>query len=418
MKRTRQRGTGSVFQASYTDRHGVKRKTETWWFSHPCRCCKGRKHREGGFSSKAEARAALNVRLGQIAKGKTRFLADRETVEMLLGLVLTDHEVNRRVDLPHVKRRAKFILGHFGPGEKAASLTTDRFMQYAQERQREGASNSTINHELGLLRRGFILAIRAQRLDSRPYIPRLQAAPPRQGLFGRDEFELVLGQLDPDLRPLFETAYITGWRCKSELTTRQWKHVEFGPAAWTCGCKILRGDVQCPDCRRFRPGWLRLEPGETKNKQGRMFPMIPTLRAILDEQKRRTEELERATGQVIPWVFWRQGGSGVLAAGSPVRSYHRAWTEACRRAGLTGKIPHDLRRTAVVNLDRLNVARTTGKRITGHLTDRIYEQYSVPEIEGMTRAGIALENLFEEQTAAPKRVISGSFAAGTSRAKK
>jgi hypothetical protein len=416
-KGKRQRGTGYVFQPTYTDRNGVKRKSRTWWYAHPCRCCPGRKHREGGFDSKADARAELNLRLGQIARGKQRFLAERETLEMLLHLVLTDYEVNGRVALPHARRRARFLIAYFGAGEKAARLTPDRLMEYVAARQHEGAANATINHELGLLRHAFVLAIRHGRLDTRPYIPRLKPAPPRSGMFQREAFDLVLAQLDGDLRPLFEAAYITGWRCKSELTTRQWRHVEFGPEAWTCGCKVMRGDVQCEDCGRYRPGWIRLEPGETKNGLGRQFPMIPSLRAILDEQRRRTDELERATGQVVPWVFWRAGGSGVLMAGSPIRSYHRAWSQACAKAGVKN-IPHDMRRTAVVHLDRQGVSRTVGKQITGHKTDRIYEQYGVPEAENMLRAGAALENLLAEQTTQPKRVIAGSFGARKARARK
>jgi len=45
--------------------------------------------------------------------------------------------------------------------------------------------------------------------------------------------------------------YITGWRVKSEILTRQWAHVD------------------------FHSGWLRLEPGETKNAEGRQFPLTP-----------------------------------------------------------------------------------------------------------------------------------------------
>ena len=52
-----------------------------------------------------------------------------------------------------------------------------------------------------------------------------------------------------------------GWRVASEILTRQWKHVD------------------------FNAGFLRLEPGETKNGPGRMFPLIPELRAVLEAQR-------------------------------------------------------------------------------------------------------------------------------------
>jgi len=63
----------------------------------------------------------------------------------------------------------------------------------------------------------------------------------------------------------FETAYITGWRVHSEILTRQKVHLD------------------------LKAGWLRLEPGDTKNRKGRMFPLTPRLHDILEQQLVRTE---------------------------------------------------------------------------------------------------------------------------------
>jgi len=68
--------------------------------------------------------------------------------------------------------------------------------------------------------------------------------------------------------------YITGWRVKSEILTRQWAHVD------------------------FHSGWLR--PGETKNAEGRQFPLTPALRAVLERQRERTLVVEKATRTIIP----------------------------------------------------------------------------------------------------------------------
>ena len=69
---------------------------------------------------------------------------------------------------------------------------------------------------------------------------------------------------------MFAVACFTGWRVKSELLTRQWAHV----------------DVQS--------GWLRLEPGETKNLEGRQFPITSALRVVLERQRERTLAVEKA----------------------------------------------------------------------------------------------------------------------------
>ncbi|PYR15879.1 MAG: hypothetical protein DMF94_30360 [Acidobacteria bacterium] len=100
-----------------------------------------------------------------------------------------------------------------------------------------------------------------------PVISLLREDNTRKGFFEPQQFRKVLAELPDSLRPLFETAYETGWRVRSELLNRQWKHVDFDG------------------------GWLRLEPGETKNRQGRMFPLTPSLRAVLERRKKVTEQL-------------------------------------------------------------------------------------------------------------------------------
>jgi integrase len=98
----------------------------------------------------------------------------------------------------------------------------------------------------------------------------------RKGFFEASEFEAVLADLPEALKPVAQVAYVTGWRIRSELLTRQWSHVD------------------------FQAGWIRLEPGETKNREGRMFPLTPTLRAVLERQRAHTRAIERDKDRVIP----------------------------------------------------------------------------------------------------------------------
>jgi integrase len=131
--------------------------------------------------------------------------------------------------------------------------------------------------------------------------------------------------------------------------------------------------VKCDGC-----GKIVAHPGETKNDEGRMFPLTPELRAVLDRQLARTREVERATGQIIPWVFHRDGASIV--------DYRRAWRSAVKRAGLPHRIPHDFRRTAVRNLERAGVPRSTAMKMVGHRTEAIYRRYAIAD-ESMLREG-------------------------------
>ena len=371
MKKAAPRGSGSVYQPSYTDRHGVKRTAATFWIAYPCRCCKGGKHREGSWATKKEARDELNVRLGQRARGRTRFGSERMTFDDLEAMVVADYENSKRPSLPAVKRRLRCLRRVFS-GWKVSEITTDAVTRYSADRQTEAAP-ATVNHELAVLKRGFSLAIRASRLDSKPFIPMLVLRNARKGFFYRPEFDAVVSRLPEDLRPLMEAAYITGWRVRSELSTRQWRHVD------------------------FHGGWLRLEPNETKNGDGRMFPLTPRLRVLLADQRQRTTDLERETGKVIPWVFWRRRGKGVVEEGTRISRFPYGWKRACTEAGVPGRIPHDLRRTAVLNLELAGVARSAAMAITGHLTETVYRRYSIQETGILQDAGAKLEALFDQQ---------------------
>jgi integrase len=138
------------------------------------------------------------------------------------------------------------------------------------------------------------------------------------------------------------------------VLTRKWQHVDLAA------------------------NWLRLDPGESKNSEGRMFPLTPELRDVLSQQLAKTRQLEKATERVIPWVFHRNG--------KPIKDYYGAWDEACRLAGLPDRIAHDLRRTAVRNLERAGVPRSSSMKMTGHKTESVYRRYAIVD-EAMLREG-------------------------------
>ncbi|HLW71070.1 MAG TPA: site-specific integrase [Candidatus Binataceae bacterium] len=175
----------------------------------------------------------------------------------------------------------------------------------------------------------------------------------RKGFFEADQYRAIIEQLPEYLKPVAMAAYITGWRTKSELLSRQWRHVDLDA------------------------GWLRLDPGEGKTAEGRMFPLTPELSALLEGQRERVRDLERATGQIIPWIF-------VHPDGTPIKNFRYAWTKACKDAGVPGRLVHDFRRTAVRHLERAGVSRSAAMKITGHKTETVYRRYAIVD-EGMMR---------------------------------
>jgi integrase len=255
------------------------------------------------------------------------------------------------------RRRGQRLIAYFGEDARLVDLTSDRVDQYIQARRAEGAKNATINREVGALRRAWRLAKRAGKAGDVPYLARLEEDNARHGFFEREEFERVAGALPVALQPFVTFMYNTGWR-SAEVKTLTWPQVDF----------VART--------------VRLEPGTTKNKEGRVFPFADEseVELLLQTQKTRTEGVERRTGQAIPWVFHRDG--------KPIKSFRRAWLSACQAAGLVGKIPHDFRRTAVRNLERAGVSRSVAMKLVGHKTEAIYRRYAIVA-ERDLREGVA-----------------------------
>ena len=99
------------------------------------------------------------------------------------------------------------------------------------------------------------------------------------------------------------------------------------------------------------------------------FVALPPLRDLLIRQRERTDRKERQHKRVIPWVFHRRGRR--------ILRIEAAWKTACEKAGCPERLFHDLRRTAVRNLERAGVPRSIAMKITGHKTEAVYRRYAI-----------------------------------------
>ena len=238
-------------------------------------------------------------------------------------------------------------------------ITPDEVQRYVEHRQKDGAANATINRELAALKRMFSLAIRRARLLHGPYIPLLQEDNVRQGFFERQQFDAVRQRLPEALQGLVMLVFYTGWRVRSEVFPLQWSQVD------------------------RRVGTIRLEPGTTKNQDGRTFAYqeIDELREVIQEQWRQ-HEASRRQGIICPWVFHRNG--------KPIKGFARAWRTACRLAGCPGRVPHDFRRTAVRNMERAGVPRKVAMALVGHRTESMYRRYDIVTDSDLHAAAVKL----------------------------
>jgi integrase len=298
----------------------IFKRGSIYWIAYYFR---GKEHRECSRSdNENQARKLLKKRIGEVANGNLIGPSEeRMSFEDLAKMLITDYEINGKRSLESVRLSIRHLRKFFGL-DRAVDITADRVAKYVRERQREGAANGSINRELAALKRAFTLATRAGRLGSAPYIPLLLAL--RDGL---PEY----------LKDPVTFLYLSGWRV-SEMRTLEWRDVD------------LPGRELC------------LRPEVSKNKDGRPLPLRGELLEIIQRahEKRRPE---------CPYVFHDDG--------QPIGDFRKAWNTACKKAGLSGIIVHDLRRTAVRNMVRAGIPERVAMELSGHKTRRVFDRYNI-----------------------------------------
>jgi len=346
---TRRRGTGHVYK-----------RGRVWWVKWYDATGQAR-YRSTHARERAVAEQLLRELLGHRARGTpTPPDPHRLTIDALLEGLLSEYRANGRRSLDRADLSCRHLLRAFA-GRGAATLTGADIVRYQELRQNEQAAPATINREIAALRRAYRLAITQGRLAAAPSFPQLQEHNVRKGFFEEDQLDAVCRRLGAVEADLTRFCAITGWRSKSEVFPLRWAQVD-----WAGEC-------------------VRLEPGESKNREGRVFPFTPALRQVLERRRDETRRVERAQARVVPYVFHRRG--------QPMRSMAKSWRTACKDAGVPGRLVHDLRRTAVRNLERAGVPRSVAMAMVGHKTESVYRRYAIVAEADLRAAALKLAAL-------------------------
>jgi integrase len=341
----------------------------------------GRSHeqREPAGSTEAEARKLLRQRLREVGAhtmGLRPFMGPRQervTVEELLQNYERDCGVRGVKGLKSLHSHLKHVRAFFGL-DRALAVTRERLLGYVRTRQkatsRRGTltSNTTINRELEGLQAAFTLAVDSGTLAIAPKFPSLPEHNARQGFFEHGDFYAVLAQLrDPGVVDFLEWFYLTGMR-PEETRSLTWEC--FDRETWT----------------------LRLHARDAKIGQARMLALEGPLRATVERRLK-----DRRFG--CDFVFHRNG--------KRVGEFRKSWKSACRRAGVSGKIPYDLRRTAVRNTVRAGVPERVAMAISGHKTRAVFDRYNITSEkdlrEAVTKTAEYLSALPKDQ---PSKVVA------------
>lgn len=351
-----------IYRPKYKSRKSKEvRQSKVYWIKY---YRNGKAERENAHSADfTVAKRLLQSREGDICRGiPVSAQMGRVKIDELTTDVVVNYRINHKKSLSDVERRLrKHIIPFFG-GRRAVSITTSTIERFILSRQEQRASNAEVNRELAILKRAFSLGVRAGKILSKPYIAALKENNTRIGFFEENQFKAVNRHLPLPLQRLMTFYFITGCR-KQEGLTLQWRQVD------------------------MRTGTVLLDPGTTKNDEGRVFPFTHELRELLESQRADTDKLQKEKKIVCPWVFHRNG--------IPIKSYDGSWRSACTAAGVPGRNVHDFRRTTVRRLEQAGVSRSVGMKLTGHKTESVYRRYAIvsqSDLEDATRRLDALSD--------------------------
>jgi integrase len=309
-----------------------------------------------GTENEQAARKLLKERKGRAAMGQPVLpRADRVRYVEIAADLRNYYATTGKRGLVESECRFKH-LDKFFSGYRAVGIDRPTITRYVQHRQQQGASAGTVNRELGILGRMLNLAVENGRLLRVPALRGLKPteAAPRQGFFEREQFETVCRHLPVDLQVAVSVAYALGSRMQSEVLALDRRHLDLAA------------------------GTLRLDPGMTKNGEGRMAALPADLLIGLSDQAARVAALERELRRPVPYLFPHfPGRVSPALVGTRRQDFRKVWASACAKAGVPGRLRHDLRRTAARNLVRAQVPERVAMTITGHKTRSVFDRYNI-----------------------------------------
>lgn len=336
----------------------------TWWIRYTFQ---GEQVRESsGSKIKEDAVNLLKEREGDIVAGRFRGLS-RVTMGELLDDVEMDYRLNGFASLPQLLSRLKRLKPAFGR-IRAAEFGSQHIERYRLRRIKDKTEPASINREIQVLSRAWSLALEHEKVARLLHFPMLSENNIRTGFLSVDQYQALLGKLPWYLKPLLIVAYHVPCRF-GELTNLFLTQLDFEHSE------------------------IVLNPGETKNKEGRHMPMIGPMRETLLMQKAIRDE----KFPDCPYVFFGEAGGRIV-------DIRKAWKTACKAAGVGEKtLFHDLRRSAARNMRRAGIPEHTIMKIAGWKTHSMFERYDIQDSLDLKRAAETM-NEWLESTRTPHSV--------------
>lgn len=248
-------------------------------------------------------------------------------------------------NLYNLKHTLQLCEDFFGGDKLVKDLTAGNIAEYNKARLTAGRKAAATNRPIAFLNSALNTAARYGYIDANPLgnVKLLAENNKRQWIITTDEFQTLLGECPPFLRPVVLMAYLMGMR-KAEIIGLTWQEVD-----------LDEGVIILPDYR-------------TKTNEGRTIPIHPKIEEVL---------------RGLPSRF-KKGKARVFVgkSGAPINDPKAAYAAAIRRAGLHHKkygwfTFHDLRRQAINNLRLAGNDFFRIMALSGHKTMSVFKRYNV-----------------------------------------
>ena len=382
---SKMRGQGRIFK-----------RGEIFWIAYNLRGIEHRESSKTALSSGSDEKQAermLKARLREVAAdqiGARSFVtpkASRLTIAELCDALKSDFELRGKLSIQNKSHLAR-VEKDFGE-HRAVELTAEKIDAYIESRLASGDAKATINRATQILSQCYRLAVRRGTLARAPFVRKLsEHGNARQGFLTETELDALIAALPADLRDFVRWSSLCGMR-KSEAAGLTWD--------------MVHGD------ELHVPGDL------CKNRQARVLPLAGELAKIIERRRQAARIEVDGTVRMVPFVFHRDG--------EPVREFRKSWATACVTAELgvmrcpkcqsscatrrcetcevesryTGKIFHDLRRVAVRRMVRAGINPQIARKWSGHLSDSMFQRYSILTTDDMRQAFETTEKFREAE---------------------
>jgi integrase len=338
------------------------------------------------------------------------------SLNWLLDMHLADKRRKKRKDIRSVEKKInKHIRPKLGNLD-ARLLTKSHLTTYIDGRLKQNAAAATVNRELSAIRRALHMGLSEELIEKVISFKELMLPEDntRQGFVEEETYREMLLALPSHLKMPWVFSYYTGMR-SGEILLLQWLWVDWSR-------------------------WIIVIPvGVTKNKNIRIIP-------VYDEMREHLKLAYQMRNPACPYVFQHEGCrlKSFRTAFENTRSrvrltkllpkplaerisklnqkqltafdwcpdaevpplFERALTEKLTAKEIKDSFPgnkptrilfHDQRRTAVRNMERAKIQRTTARQVSGHKTESVYIRYAIGAEKDVLELGEQMANFHRSE---------------------